>query len=103
MKPIFIALIAATLAALPTLSNARVEPQTPDEQPIVPSKRDKVTIVQNADQTIEIHQIDGKIYGIKVVPKHGKPYFLVDLNGDGNFIQNSSDRMLVPQWVIKSW
>lgn len=83
---------------------ARVEPQTPDEQPILPKKqKDEVTIVQDGDKLMEIHQTNGKVYGIKVIPKNGKPYYLVDMKGDGKFIQSQDERMLVPQWVILSW
>ena len=52
---------------------------------------------------LEIHQSNGKVYGIKVIPKHGKPYYLVDMKGDGKFIQSQDERLLVPQWVILSW
>lgn len=86
------------------LAWARVEPQTPDEQPILPKKqKDEVTIVQDGEKLMEIHQSNGKVYGIKVIPKHGKPYYLVDMKGDGKFIQSQDERLLVPQWVILSW
>lgn len=97
------AFLLPALALLPSLAAAKVEPQTEDETPILPKKKEQVTIVQDKDQLIEIHQIDGRVYGLKVIPKKGKPYFLVDLKGDGNFIQNASDRLLVPEWVILSW
>lgn len=96
-------LLLPALALAPTFVLAKVEPQTEDETPILPKKKEQVTIVQDKDQLIEIHQIDGRVYGLKVIPKSGKPYFLVDIKGDGKFIQNSSDRLLVPEWVILSW
>ena len=97
--------VLALLASLgATTAWARVEPQTPDEQPILPKKqKDEVTIVQDGDKLMEIHQLNGKVFGIKVIPKHGKPYYLVDMKGDGKFIQSQDERMLVPQWVILSW
>lgn len=103
MKRLLAASLLLPALLLPVFANAKVEPQTPDETPIEPKKKEAVTIVQDKDQLIEIHQIDGRVYGLKVIPKNGKPYFLVDVKGDGNFIQNASDRLLVPQWVIMSW
>jgi hypothetical protein len=104
--PLRASLCLMTLYAVLTAGNAfaRVEPQTPDEQPILPKKQqDQVTIVQDGDKLMEIHQANGKVYGIKVTPKHGKPYYLVDLKGDGKFVQRQDERMLVPEWVILSW
>ncbi|MBO0084280.1 DUF2782 domain-containing protein, partial [Listeria monocytogenes] len=44
------------------------------------------------------------LYAIKVVPKHGKPYFLVRADGsDGNFIRSDQPDKLIPQWEIFSW
>lgn len=103
MKRLLIALILSPALLFSGVALAKVEPQTADETPILPKKKEQVTIVQDKDQLIEIHQIDGRVYGLKVIPKNGKPYFLVDLKGDGNFIQNASDRLLVPEWVILSW
>lgn len=101
LPPALLLLTAIGLA--PSVVLAKVEPQTEDETPILPKKKEQVTIVQDKDQLIEIHQIDGRVYGLKVIPKNGKPYFLVDIKGDGKFIQNASDRLLVPEWVILSW
>jgi len=42
---------------------------------------------------------------IKVTPKVGKPYYLVDHKGDGVFSRaDDNERSLsVPMWLIKSW
>jgi hypothetical protein len=48
--------------------------------------------------------VNGFLYAIKVVPKHGKPYFLVRADGsDGNFIRSDQPDKLIPQWEIFSW
>ena len=62
----------------------------------------QITITKKNDQTIEEYRMHGKLYMIKVTPKHGKPYYLVDDRGDGKFSrQESLDFGLrVPQWVI---
>ena len=43
---------------------------------------------------------------IKVIPKKGIPYFLVDSDGDGNFDvrRNELDEeLLIPQWILFRW
>ena len=62
----------------------------------------QVTITKKTGQTIEEYRAGGKLYMIKVTPKHGKPYYLVDDRGDGTFVrQDSLDTgFRVPRWVI---
>jgi hypothetical protein len=99
-------IIAACLFVVATgapYSHARVEPQSDDEEPILPKKSEQVTIVHDHDRVLHIYQANGKVYGIKVYPKNGTAYFLVDMKGDGKFIKNPGDRMMMPEWVILSW
>ncbi|HEX5364602.1 MAG TPA: DUF2782 domain-containing protein [Gallionella sp.] len=62
----------------------------------------EVTITKEAAQTVEEYRANGKLYMIKITPKHGVPYYLVDSKGDGKFArQESADSGLrVPRWVI---
>lgn len=88
-------LLIAPLAAL-----GRVEPRE-GEEAIVPEPQ--ITIVEDKDRdaTLHIHQVNGQVYGIRVFPKNGVPYNLVDTNGGGNFTRDAADRILVPEWVLK--
>ncbi len=63
----------------------------------------QVTITKQTEQTVEEYRANGKLYMIKITPKHGVPYYLVDDRGDGKFArQESLDTGLrVPRWVIK--
>ena len=97
MKKKFIIL---TLLAIPFLSQARVE--TPEEGSSI-AEEPQVTIIEGKNKRIEVRQINGQVYSIKVIPNKGQPYFLVDKTGDGKFIQDSADRMQIPEWVIFSW
>jgi len=89
------ALLIVSLSAL-----GRVEPRE-GETPIVPEPQ--ITIVEDKgqDAILHIYQVNGKIYGIRVFPNHGAPYNLVDTNGGGDYIRDSADRILVPEWVLK--
>lgn len=71
--------------------------QTEDEQ--------GVTITKQTEQTIEEYRVGGKLYMIKVTPKHGKPYYLVDDRGDGKFSRQESldSGLRVPRWVIRNF
>ncbi|MGD9600487.1 MAG: DUF2782 domain-containing protein [Gammaproteobacteria bacterium] len=65
-----------------------------------------VTIVQRKDATVEEYRLNGRLYMVKVVPVLGKPYYLVDNDGDGLMERRISDLQrdpIVPQWVIFSW
>ncbi|MSR13755.1 MAG: DUF2782 domain-containing protein [Gammaproteobacteria bacterium] len=65
-----------------------------------------VTIVQKKDATIEEYRLNGRLYMVKVVPVVGKPYYLVDKDGDGLMESKMSSLYndpVVPQWVIFSW
>lgn len=63
-----------------------------------------VTIRQDGDRTIQEYRVNGFLYAIKVIPKNGKPYFLVRADGsDGNFVRSDQPDMLIPAWEIFSW
>lgn len=63
-----------------------------------------VTIRQDGDKTIQEYRVNGFLYAIKIIPKGGKPYFLVRADGsDGNFVRSDNPDMLIPAWEIFSW
>ena len=81
-------------------------PEIPDPlqsgQPIEP----EVTIIRGRESITEEYRLNGKLYMIKVIPVIGKPYYLVDVDGDGNMDKRMSsiyDDDIVPQWVLFSW
>ena len=62
----------------------------------------EVTITKQAEQTVEEYRAGGKLYMIKITPKHGVPYYLVDDRGDGKFTRQESldSGLRVPRWII---
>ncbi|WP_407294145.1 DUF2782 domain-containing protein [Stutzerimonas zhaodongensis] len=62
-----------------------------------------VTIRQDGERTVEEYRVNGFLYAVKIIPKHGKPYFLVRADGDSNFIRADRPDMLIPAWEIFSW
>ena len=50
------------------------------------------------------YRAHGKLYMLKVIPKVGKPYYLIDPRGDGRFErQETLPGLQPPLWVIKEW
>lgn len=67
-----------------------------------PMEDAQVTISKHTEQTIEEYRVGGKLYMIKITPKHGKPYYLVDDRGDGKFArqENLDTGFRPPRWVL---
>ena len=66
------------------------------------SPEPEVTTRQEGEETIQEYRIHGKLYMQRVTPKHGRPYVLVDHNGNGTFTREDSldPHVRVPQWVL---
>ncbi len=125
MKPTTLTLLAsllfaATLAAQePPPPPAEDAPEAEDEfgpvpePPVLPSRLEdgqpiepQVTIVRKGDAVIEEYRANGRMYMVKVTPKVGPSYYLLDRDGDGRMESRMSkihEEFAVPQWVIFSW
>lgn len=85
-------------------------PQLPrDAQPSDDSRnlpKPEVTIIHEKDKTIEEYRVGGVIRYVKITPKHGKPYYLVDRNGDGipeTFYDPMKGPPPINQWLLLKW
>ena len=95
---------AAEPAQLEEVPEAAPEPVGPmeDGKPIEPD----VTIVQRKDAQVEEYRVSGRLYMVKITPFAGKPYYLVDQDGDGRMetrVGQLNQDPVIPQWVIFSW
>jgi Protein of unknown function (DUF2782) len=82
----------------------------PDDAPVAEqapeSVEPQVTIIQREKETVEEYRIHNQLYMIKVTPKVGKEYYLVDSDGDGSLDSRRNEldpKILVPAWVIFKW
>lgn len=96
----------AAFAAKPTPDLLQPLPPPPVLEATPDSAADdepQVTIIKEAEQIIEEYRMGGKVYMIKITPKVGKPYYLVDDRGDGKFVRQESldSGFRPPRWVIK--
>ena len=64
-----------------------------------------VNIIKAETETREEFRIKGKLYMVKVTPTVGKPYYLGDRQGDGNFIESDTIGPMTkpPMWILNSW
>ncbi len=99
------------LAALPVWAQndlqplPAVPPPPPGMEAFDAALEPQVTIVKSEKETREEFRIKGKLYMVKVTPAVGAPYYLVDNQGDGNFIEANIPGPVTkpPMWVIHSW
>lgn len=100
------------LAAFSALAQKSPPPELeplPEPPPPPPGLADddvaepEVTIQQRGEDTYEEFRINGQLYMIKVTPKEGSSYYLVDSRGDGAFsrFENFDAGVRPPMWVIK--
>jgi len=93
-------------AAKPVPGNLEPLPPPPafDAAPDTSAAEDEpaVTITKQTEQTVEEFRVGGKLYMIKVTPKVGAPYYLVDDRGDGKFARQESldSGFRPPRWII---
>jgi len=62
----------------------------------------EVTITTKGKTLHEEYRIGGQLYMIKVIPSNGRPYYLIDNEGKGQFVRSDFQPSISPpQWVIK--
>lgn len=80
------------------------EDTSKDDSRVLPPP--EVTIIHQKEATIEEYRVNGKLRYVKITPKKGKPYYLVDKDGDGNLETRHSDLDGVPpinEWILLEW
>ena len=105
MRPLILLLLSVCSVAAFAEQPAprKLEPLPPP--PVINNSADnepEVTITKEKVVTVEEYRVGGRLYMIKIIPKVGKPYYLVDDRGDGKFSRQESldSGVRPPQWVI---
>lgn len=107
-------LIPATLLALSLTASAQNPPLPADLEPLPeppppppgleldPALEPQVTITKRGEDTVEEFRLNGRLYMMRVTPRHGVPFYLVDNRGDGNFsrMDHLDSGVRPPMWVI---
>ena len=80
-----------------------------DEQKAIDEEQSssgQVVIRGDKKEVISEFRINGELYMIRITPKKGLPYYLVDGDGDGNLETRWNDLapdLLIPSWVLLKW
>ena len=95
-------LCAATFAAQPQLSELQPLPPPPPLNAEEALDEPQVTITKNTEWSVEEYRVGGRLYMVKITPKIGPPYYLVDDRGDGKFARQDQldSGVRPPRWVI---
>ncbi len=82
------------------------ENKKPDDDKDDPLAGAEVTIHKSEERTVEEYRVNGKLTHVKITPKHGYPYYLIDTDGNGSLDQRSSGLRgvsTVNTWKIFQW
>ncbi len=108
-RVIFLVLLAAAAGALAQQQPPpKLEPlPEPPPPPLIRDGGDdpRVRIAPQAGDRVEEMREGGRIVMLKVTPPNGVPYYLMDLNGSGNFSRRDSldPGIRVPMWTITTF
>lgn len=90
----------------PEFVDAPEPPELPNPVESGETLEPEVTIIRKDDATITEYRVNGNLYKVKIVPAVGKPYYLIDKDGDGELesrVNNIYQDVNVPQWVLFEW
>jgi len=107
-------LIAVVLSAVALQAVAQTRPPKLEPLPELPAPppgiiddvpEPQVTITKRGADKVEEFRLQGKLYMLKVTPPNGTPYYMIDNQGNGNWVRQdaTSSGLRVPMWVIKSF
>lgn len=99
-------LVLAAAGAFAQSRPPKLEPlPEPPPPPMSDTDEPRIRIpVQKTDKVEELRQ-GGRVVMLKVTPPNGKPYYLVDTTGNGNWMRRDSldDGVRVPMWPIQTF
>ena len=90
-------LAASLLMAITSLSAPLAVAESDGPKPQVTSR-------QQDDRTLREYRVNGHLFAIEIIPKGGAPFFLLDSDGNGNFIKSNvkqARQLQVPGWARK--
>lgn len=105
MRLILILLLGSLYGTAFAEQTAPAEVPPPPKLEVIDDDADQgpqVTITKQTEQTVEEYRVSGRLYMIKITPRNGPPYYMVDDRGDGKFSRQESldSGIRPPRWVI---
>lgn len=90
-------LAASLLVAVTSLSAPLAVAESDAPKPQVTSR-------QQDDRTLREYRVNGQLFAIEIIPKSAPSFFLLDSDGNGNFIKSgvkNASQLQVPGWARK--
>jgi hypothetical protein len=112
-RPALFLALGLALAA-PLAAQEAQAPAPPREEPPLPEKilnppplgvapTVNIRQIDNGD-TVEEYRVNGRLTMVKVTPKRGAPYTLLDSNGDGRLDRKDAEGPVAPvYWTLYEW
>jgi uncharacterized protein DUF2782 len=94
--------VAAQQSKPPALQPLPAPPPPPPGYEPDPAQEPTVNVIIKPTETVEEYRLNGRLYMVKVTPRNGKPYYLVDNIGNGKFARydDYDTGLRPPSWVI---
>jgi hypothetical protein len=106
MSRLFYLILLLVLLAPVHAQEDRTAPPPPlPEEPADQLPEPEVKIIHREDRIVEEVSVNGQLRYVKITPKKGVPYYIVDTDGDGVLDQqfNSLDNPNINQWILLRW
>ena len=113
MKALMIALgLCCCVATVLAQDRGQARPADVPEPPMLPPQVEsgealepEVTIIETEKEVIQEYRINGRLYMVRITPQAGPPYYLLDIDGDGELDveENDISNISIPQWVLFRW
>ena len=65
-----------------------------------------ITLIERPDATIREYRVGGRLFMVEVIPRVGRPYYLIDSTGDGQMDTRRNrlgPNFIAPQWILFQW
>jgi len=98
-------ILFALLAPVHAQEERAAPPPPLPEDPAEELPEPEVKIIHREDRIVEEVSVNGRLRYVKITPKGGVPYYIVDTDGDGILDQqfNNLDNPPINQWILLRW
>ncbi len=86
--------------------SVQAEPPLFDDAPSSTVEEPAIVITEEQNLVVKEYRIKGQLYMIEIQPSKGKPYYLLDTDGDGRMESRRSELergFRAPSWVLLRW
>ncbi|MDH3948212.1 MAG: DUF2782 domain-containing protein [Gammaproteobacteria bacterium] len=98
-------LLLALVAPVHAQEDRAAPPPPLPEDPAEELPEPEVKIIHREDRIVEEVSVNGRLRYVKITPRGGVPYYIVDTDGDGILDQqfNNLENPPINQWILLRW